>query len=173
MRCEYIFSNNDFLESMKAYRKRAKGAAFVYYLDVWILPGLGILAALVCLSAYVRREQDLFESTFWLACLGIVAAIGLPILYRLKLRQIYKQRTTLSKDKPIFFEFDEDSVRFTMPGRADVAYSWDSFTDYFENDLVAVLFVQKAAFHTIPKRAMNENGWAELRQLVKTKVRNS
>jgi hypothetical protein len=63
-------------------------------------------------------------------------------------------------------EFDEYTVRFIAPAGAEVSYPWDSFTSYFENDAVAVLFVEEAAFHTIPKRAMDEGGWSVFRAIV-------
>jgi hypothetical protein len=173
MRCEYIFGYEDYLESVKAYRKRAKGAAFVYYLDVWILPAVGLLIATFCLAAYLRHDDYWFEATIWLATFGIAGALLLPLFYRLKLRQTFKQWTSLSKDNPMFVEFDGESIRFTVPGGADVVYPWTSFTDYFENDAVAVLFIQKAAFHTTPKRAMGEDDWIQFRQIVERYVRKS
>jgi len=73
---------------------------------------------------------------------------------------------TLAKNGPMVCEFDEYTVRFIAPAGAEVSYPWTTFTSYFENDVVAVLFVEEAAFHTIPKRAMDEGGWSAFRAIV-------
>lgn len=173
MRCEYIVTYQDFLQSMKAYRKISKGAATGYYFYVWVLPATGLAISMVCLLAYVRQDKELYDSLFWIACIGLGVALGLPARYRIALRRAFKQRNALAQNKSIFCEFDDTSVRFVIPEGTEVAYPWGSFTNYFENDQVAVLFIQEAAFHTIPKRAMSEDGWDQLRQLVDRHLRKN
>ena len=73
----------------------------------------------------------------------------------------------------MFCEFDNLNVRFIVPGGTEVSYSWKSFTQFMENDLIAVLFITNAAFHTIPKRAMNEADWDRFRMLVGVNVRTT
>ena len=73
---------------------------------------------------------------------------------------------TLAKDGPMVCEFGEQTVRFIAPAGAEISYPWDTFTNYFENEMVAVLFVKDAAFHTIPKRAMDEGGWSKFRAII-------
>jgi YcxB-like protein len=166
MHCEYSVTYKDFLASMKGYRKLARFSAFVYYLDVWILPGLGAAVALYTLAAYLLGNRNTFDDFFYLACMGLVATIVLPLAYWAKMRYAYRQRTALSTGGAILLDFDESSVRFTIPSKLEVVYTWDAFTAFFEDDQVATLYVQKASFHTIPKRAMDEEGWIVFRTLV-------
>ena len=163
-RCEYIFTYEDFLESMKAYRKISRQAAIGHYLYVWILPMTGLVLGVLCFKKYMTSEQEMFGSLFWVTALGLGFSWGLPARYRLALKRGFKQRTTLTQDKPMLCEFDEFLIRFIAPGGAVISYPWESFTDYFENDRVIVLFVKDAAFHTIPKRALNDDQLIDLRQ---------
>jgi hypothetical protein len=166
MRCEYAVTYNDFLESVKAYRRLSKQAQSGYWLYVWILPIVGGGLGLALLSFYFQQGTETLDWAFWVGVISLGIAFGLPARYKLGLRRAFKQRTTLVKDGTMQCEFDESTIRFITPAGAEISYPWDTFTDYFENDAVAVLFVKEAAFHTIPKRAMDEGGWSEFRAIV-------
>jgi hypothetical protein len=166
MRCEYDVTYKDFLESVQAYRKLSRQAFIGYWLYVWILPVVGVAVALVILPPYFRQGSETFGLAFWVGTIGLGVAFGFPARYKLGLQRAFKQRTTLAKDGMMQCEFDESTIRFIAPAGAEISYPWDAFTDYFENDAVAVLFVKEAAFHTIPKRAMDEGGWSEFRAIV-------
>jgi len=75
---EYRVNFRDFLDSMKTYRKVAKGAAFMYYFDVWIVPLLGLLAALFALATYLQQEERVWSDWSWLCYLGIALMIVTP-----------------------------------------------------------------------------------------------
>jgi YcxB-like protein len=166
MRCEYIVTYKDFLESVKPYRRLSKQALSGYWLYVWILPIAGGSLGLTLLSSYSRQGAETFNSAFWVGTISLAIAIGFPVRYWRGLRRAYKQRGTLVKDGKMVCEFDEQTIRFITPAGAEISYPWNTFTDYFENDSVAVLFVKEAAFHTIPKRAMDQDGWSEFRAIV-------
>ena len=171
MRCEYIFSYQDFLESMKIYRQVSRRAAAAYWLYVWILPILGLSIGVGSLIASLRQDGALFGSMFWLSCIGLGLAWGLPVRHRIAMRRAFDQRNALAKSKPMFFEYDDEGTRFIVPNGTEIAYPWSSFTNYRENDQVAVLFIQDASFHTVTKRAMDESGWNQLRHLIDLHMR--
>jgi hypothetical protein len=152
---------------MKAYRRISKRALVGYYLYVWLLPAICVAMGVVYLVAYLRNDVELYGSMFWVACIGLGVAFGLPARYRLGVRRAFNQRNVLANGKPMYCEFDDSTVHFVVPGGTEIGYPWGTFTDYFENDKVAVLFVKDAAFHTIPKRAMDEDGWDEFRAQVR------
>jgi hypothetical protein len=167
MHCEYNVTYKDFLASMKSYRKVARGAALVYYIDVWILPFVGACMALFVLITLLLGDKATANSLWWFAGLGAVLFVVLPGIYWLKLRQVYRQRIAISDRGFVIFSFDENEVRFVLPDRADVRYPWPVFTRFIETDQVGTLFLKKAAFHTIPKRAMKDVEWEEFRGLVR------
>jgi len=169
-RCEYKVSYADFLRSMRGYRRLSKWSGFVYLLDVWILPSLGAGVTLWWIIALLRHDIATADTISYSGYIGLIAAIGLPLLYWGKMRLVYRQRTALSNDGHVVMEFDDSSIRFTLPSKVEVVYAWDAFTDYFEDDQVATLFSHKAAFHTIPKRAMNAQSLAEFNELVQKHV---
>jgi YcxB-like protein len=173
MRCEYIFTYKDFLDAMKAYRKVSRRAAIGYWLYVWILPVVGLAVGIVSLVAYLRQDGEIFWVLFWPACIGLGFAFGFPARYRIGIRRAFDQRNALAKGKPMYCEFDDSTVRFIVPDGTEVSYPWGSLTDFVENDRVAVLFIGQAAFHTVPKRAMDEDGWAQFRQLVDRHVKRA
>lgn len=173
MHCEYNVTYKDFIESMKGYRKVSMGAAYAYYLDNWAVPVIGLAMLLVFLTLLLRGNGEAVDTWAFLPILGIAAMIGPPIFYRVKLRQAYRQRASVVKDERVAFDFDENSVRFTIAHKAEVSYAWESFTDYKETDQVATLFVKKAIFHTIPKRAMDDTTLGALRALVRQHVRKA
>lgn len=163
-RCEYVFTYGDFLESMKAYRAVSRRAAFGYFLYVWILPPIGAIIGIVSFVSILKLNSELLSGAFWGEALGLGVAFGLPARYRLGLRRAFNQRNTLARNEPMLCEFDDSVIRFIVSGGTLISYSWESFTDYFENDQVVVLFVKDAAFHTIPKRPLTEDQMMELRQ---------
>jgi hypothetical protein len=166
MRCEYDVTYKDFLESVKGYRKLSKQALNSYWLYLWILPVVGGTLGLALVSFYVLAVVATLDSMFWVGILCLGVSIAFPLMYIRGLRRAFKQRMTLAKDGMMQCEFDENTVRFITPTGAEISYPWNTFTNYFENEAVAVLFVKDAAFHTIPKRAMDEGGWSEFRAIV-------
>ncbi len=168
MRCEYIFTYDDYLESLKAYRKVVREGANAYWMYVWIWPAIGFAAGVFFLIAYLRHGEGGLDPLFWPACIGFGVAFALPASYRSSLKRGFKNRNALANGKPIVLEFSDSLIRFIVPGGVEVSYSWTAFSKVFENEKVAVLFVQQATFHTIPKRAMGEAEWGEFRRIVQT-----
>jgi len=171
-RAEYVVSYEDFLEAMKAYRRVSKRALIGYYICVWLWPALLLVCGVLCFCSQMQQDGSLFGGLFWLAVVCFGLGFALPARYRMGIRRAFNQRNVLVKNNPMFSEFDRSKIRFVVPGGAEISYPWDAFTDYFESDKVAVLFVKDAAFHTIPKRAMDEAGWSEFRGFVNSHARS-
>lgn len=172
-RAEYTFTFEDFLQAMKAYRRVSKRALIGYYFCVWLWPAVLLVFGALCFWLQLQQGRTLFGYFFWLSSLCIGLGFGLPARYRMGVRRAFNQRNVLAKGGPMFCEFDGATVRFIVPGGTEISYPWGTFTDYFENDRVAVLFVKDAAFHTIPKRAMDEAGWSEFRGYLNAHARTT
>lgn len=171
MQLEYAVTFKDFLESLKAYRRRARGNAFIYYLDVWIIPALGWLVIGIYLYGFVKQNEAIVDMFSWLAVIGLIAAIGLPLMYRMKLYKIYKQRTALSPSGRVSLEVDEELVHFHISDKVDVKYTWDAFTDYAESNGVLTLFIGNSTFNTIPRRDLNDHQWSQFLELVTKRLK--
>jgi len=171
MHCEYKVTYEDFIHSIKAYRKVSGAALFVYYLRVWMFPLLATLSLLFTIYGFFFFSQDTLATLVGANGGLLLLAILVPISYRIELKRNYKLRTSLAVDATVSLDFNDQTICFTIPSRTEVSYPWTSFTDYSEDSIVGTLFVGKAAFHTIPKRAMDEAGWSELRQYVLPHVR--
>jgi hypothetical protein len=173
MHCEYQITFKDFLESMKAFRKVSKGAAFAYYLDIWIVPGIALLLLAYYVFAYLRGDRATVDTLAFLPILGVVGMIGPPIFYRVKLKQAFRQRSALTQDGQVTLDFDDTSLRFAILEKAEVTYTWASFTKFVESKNVATLLIKNLAFHTIPKRAMGDEAWTAFRELAHQHVGES
>lgn len=171
MHFEYTVTYKDFLISMEAYRKRAKAAAWVYYLDVWVLPAVGLCTVLFFLRAYLQHDEIWINALETPALVGIIAVFSLPMAYHLRMTRAYKERTVLSQHGAVAVDCDEQSIKFTVDDKAEVSYSWDVFTDYSNERGVITLFVKKAIFHTIPRAMLDTDAWEEFEKLVDTHIR--
>jgi len=165
MHCEYVVTYRDFRESIRAYRQISKAALIAYFFRNLLFSTLAFVEVVLCLYAFFTHDQEFLSGWAFITGVTVVVAILLPIIYSLQLRRMFKLRTSLVDGK-VSLDFDEATVRFTVPDRAQVVYPWTSFTAYREVPRTATLFVGKAAFHTIPKPAMDEKGWGELRGYV-------
>ncbi len=165
MHCEYTVTYKDFKESIKAYRQISKAALIAYCFRNLLFSTLAFVEVVFCLYAYFTHDQEFISGWAFITGVTVVVAILLPIIHSLQLRRMFKLRTSLVDGK-VSLDFDEKAVRFTVPNRAEVSYPWTSFTAYREGPRTATLFIGKAAFHTIPKCAMDESGWSELRRCV-------
>ena len=165
MHCEYVVSYRDFSESIKAYRQVSKAALIAYIFRIWLIPCAAAIGAALCLFAYLKNDQQFLSTWAFFTEILVILAITAPIIRAIKLRRMFKLRTSLV-DGEVSLDFDSEKVYFTVPGRAQVSYPWTSFTAYREGSRTATLFVGKAAFHTIPKSAMNEEGWNEIRSYI-------
>jgi hypothetical protein len=166
MRCEYTVTYKDFADSLPAYRKVSRQARFGYWFSVWILPSAGLALAVLYLPKIFQTPSQSFGAEYWLGCLGLGVMFGFPARYRMGIRRAFKQRDALVQGRPMHCEFDDTTVRFRVPGGTEIAYPWEAFTDFYENERVAVLLVKESAFHTIPKNAMDESGWATFRSIL-------
>lgn len=171
MHLEYAVTYQDFLVSMKAYRQRAQAAAWVYYLDLWIVPAIGFCTVLVFLRVYFQHDDSWISALKGPALVAIVAVLAVPWAYHLRMKRAYKQRTVLSKDGAVALDCDEQSIKFIVDDKAELSYSWEAFTDYSNERGVITLFVKKAIFHTIPRGMIDSDAWTEFERLVKTHVR--
>ena len=136
------------------------------------MPILGFALIGFCAFYYLRGDRPTADTLIYLAFLGPLAIVLPPIFYRTKLKQAWRQRSALSEDKKVVLHFDNSHVRFVLPEMADVSYSWTSFTAYSERKHVLTLFIKKAAFHTIPRSAMDEAGWATFRECLPSTLVN-
>ena len=168
---DYAVTYRDFLVSLHAYQKRSRWVRFVYCLDVWILPCLGVLVAAMYVYGLVTANASMRSIWQFPAIVGALAALGLPSLYQFKTRKVYRQRVALTSDGKVRAEVGDAGIRFVIPGRVDARYEWAAFNDYAEADNVLTLFVDKSAFHTLPKGDIEDALWTSLLQIVSQHVR--
>jgi hypothetical protein len=156
MRCEYTVSFADFSESLKGYRKVSAPARIGYWLYLWLLPALAFAIAAICCVLYFKQGAEGAAGLFWPIALGLGIAFGLPARYRMGLRRSFRQRDALTQGRPMAIEFNDEAIRFIVPGGTEIRYPWNGFTHYFINEKVLVLMVKDAAFHTVPRCASTE-----------------
>jgi hypothetical protein len=169
MRCDYTVTYKDFLESLKGYRRASRRAALGYSLYVFVVPLLCIPVGAFFIWKFVQAGSSDYSTSFLAGVLLLGIGFGFPARYRVGMKRAFQQRDVLLKGGTMQCEFDQQTIRFVVPAGPEISYPWESFSHYFENDEVAVVIVKESAFHTIPKRSMDEAGWSEFRRIVQTR----
>jgi len=60
-------------------------------------------------------------------------------------------------------EVTPEQVISAIPNRSEGRFFWSAIQDYAEDDKIALLFIQKKKFLFIPKHALPDAAWRELK----------
>jgi len=160
----YDLTFQDYLSAQKLCVRRNLRARIIFFIWYRIMPILGIAAV----GLFVR--DTVFHHFSYRPALGGalagIAWIGLyPIICRpFMLRKLFKQlRPDVKGDHPIELEINGDDLISRIPGRSEGRFKQAAISEFVENDKIALLFITKKKFLFIPKTAMDDSGWSELR----------
>jgi hypothetical protein len=177
---EYVLKYQDFKDSQKLYLRHRRGAAVFYYLWVWILPIAGLLATIPFIYGLLGFRSDWMAPFAGFAAGGLWFALFIPLMQFYGKRRCWKQlipANTPGKPMkigiPVTLDFNDEQLISTIPGRSEGRFFWSAILDFAEDEKVALLFIQKKKFLFVPKTALPETGWAELRAHVQSKVKVS
>ena len=169
MTVEYITSFEDFSAAQALYLRSRKRAGLRFKLWMYGLPTLALLFTAGALWDIYTGQSRTGGAFSVLAAYTLLLTILVVVLRPWNLKRVYKkQRKTWGTDSfdEAIFGFDETAVRSGYSGKREGQFNWDSIVDYAEDPKVFLLFISKKAFLYIPKRAMNEEQWQSLRELL-------
>ncbi len=171
MRYAYNLTYKDYLDAQKLYRRHSWKAAMSYYAFIWALPTSGLLVGLP-LVAHIFFDYH----PLWLRSIAPLSGIGLWFALYIPLMRIYsvrkcwkrllpeKSAKSIKSEIAVEFEMTPEQVISTIPGKSEGRFFWPSIVDYAEDKELALLFIKKKLFLFIPRRAMDEAGWSEVRE---------
>jgi hypothetical protein len=71
----------------------------------------------------------------------------------------------------VTLEFNTEQFIITFPGKSEGRYFWSAIQDFAEDGKIALVFIQKKRFIFIPKHALPETAWFELRSLISNRTK--
>jgi len=167
---EYVLRKPDFVAAQHLYLRHNRRAAFSYYFWIWLVPILGFVVALIALTAHVLGQEALAYQLRPLAAVGLWFAIFIPVMRWWQIRKLWKASSeTLDGGKPVSLQFDDTILVSAIPGKSEGRFYWNSLLDYAEDERIAMLFIRKKLFLYIPKAALPEEAWAQIRSLAPRK----
>jgi len=72
-------------------------------------------------------------------------------------------KKSVRTDISVALEMTPEQIISILPGRSEGRFFWSVIVDYAEDGRLALVYIKKKQFLFIPRRAMDEVGWAELR----------
>ena len=167
---QYVLQKQDFINAQQLYLRHNRGAALSYYFWIWLVPILGVVIFLITVTAYFLQNNVLFHQLVPMAGAGIWLAIFIPLMRWLNIRKLWKASVeTIDGGKPVSLQFDDEQIVSAIPGKSEGRFYWNAILDFAENDQIAMLFIRKKHFLYIPKNALPEEAWAQIRALAPRK----
>jgi hypothetical protein len=169
MRYEYTLTYRDYLDAQKLHRHNRWKAALSYCVWIWVLPILGLLTGLAWAASSFDSAPDWVSNVAAFAGAGLWLAFFIPAMRLYSIRKCWKRllpesaKKSVRTDISVALEMTSDQIIVVLPGTAEGRYFWSAIVDYAEDERLALVYIKKKNFLFIPRRAMDEAGWAELR----------
>ena len=169
MRYDYTLTYRDYLEAQRLYRRHRTGVGVGYYFVVWLLPIVGLFCGIPLVVGLFGYQPAWLEGLSEFSGPGLWLAVFFPLWWMYKLRNGWKRllpdssprstRTTI----PVGLEMTPDQLISSLPGRSEARFLWPALVDFVEDEKVALVFIKKKFFLFVPRDAMDEAGWTQLR----------
>ena len=168
----YVLRKEDFLDAQKLYRKHHLRAALSYYFWIWTIPIAGFCLVLALLAAVINRREDLIRQLAPAAAFGAWIAIFVPAMRWWQVRKLWKASLdTGAAGKPVTLQFDGEQLISAIPGKSEGRFFWTALVDFAEDERLVLLFIRKKNFLYIPKYALPEPAFAQIRELATARSR--
>jgi hypothetical protein len=164
MNCTYTTNYGDFKNAQRLHMTATPKLKVLFWISLRILPVVGLIVLLLLVGHALPMKNSLVVIV---AC-GLVGAgtwgFIMAFLRPLLLRRLYKQmKNGRSDDAELGLEIADGQLISRIPGLSEGRFFPAAVLRFVENDKVALLYVAKKRFLIIPKSAMNETEWSELR----------
>jgi hypothetical protein len=164
MNCTYTTNYDDFKDAQRLHMGATPRLNVLFWISLRILPVVGLIALLLLVSHALPMKNSL---VLIVAC-GLVGAgtwgFIMAILRPFSFRRLYKQmKNGRPDDAELGLEIVDGQLISRIPGLSEGRFFPAAILRFVENDKVALLYVAKNRFLMIPKPAMNETEWSELR----------
>lgn len=167
---QYVLQKKDFLNAQHLCLRHNRRASLSYYFWIWLVPILGVVSLLITVTAHFLGQEALFRMLVPVAAMGTWFAIFLPAMRWWSIRKGWKSSAeTIDGGKPVSLQFNDEQVISSIPGKSEGRFFWNAILDFAEDERIALLFIRKKQFLYIPKTALPEEAWAQIRALAPRK----
>jgi hypothetical protein len=169
MRYDYTLTYRDYLDAQKLYRRHRTSAGVFYYFWFWLLPIVGVVCGLPLVAGLFGYQPTWLEALSGFSVLGLWFALSIPLLRFYSVRKCWKRLLPDSLPKstqteiPVGLEMTPDQLISSLPGRSEARFLWPALVDYAEDEKLALVYIKKKFFLFVPRRAMDDAGWIQLR----------
>lgn len=160
----YDLTLEDFKAAQRLHIRHSRRSQWTFIFWHRVLPIISL-----CCLVLVIRDMGWHHFSYSPLTGGIlcgVAWIGLfcflmrPFMIRRAFRAL---RADLKGSHSVELELTNHLLISRIPGKSEGRFERAAVTDFAEDEAIALVYVGKKKFIFIPKRAMPENGWQELR----------
>jgi YcxB-like protein len=169
MRYNYTLTYRDFLDAQKLYRRHRTSAGVKYYFAIWLLPIVGFIVGLPFILSLLGYQPSWADALSGFSVLGLWFAFAIPLVRFYTVRKCWKRLLpdslprSIRTEIPVGMEMTSDQLISSLPGRSEGRFMWPALVDYAEDEKLALVFVKKKFFLFVPRRAMDDAGWIQLR----------
>jgi hypothetical protein len=134
-----------------------------------MLPIVGFIVGLPLIASIFGYQPRWLEAPSVFSGVGLWFAFCIPLFRLISVRKCWKRllpesgRRSTKSVIPVELEMTADQIISTLPGRSEGRFFWAALPDFVEDEKLALVFVKKKQFLFIPRRAMDEVGWVQLR----------
>jgi uncharacterized membrane protein len=167
---EYTITYADYKAANRLYLLHRPRTMIGYLLLTWVLPTIAF-----CLLAWALWLQRHGDASVPFATPGsmvsyAVLVLFLPLSRWRVLRLGYRGLLPKGGQKIVRLTANEEQVVFTVPGRAEGRYFWKAIEDHAEDKNSLILIVSRTRYLIVPRHALNEAQWVQIRALIAMKV---
>jgi hypothetical protein len=168
---EYTLSLADFKAAQRLRIGANLSTMVRYYLVVWAFPAIVIGIDLGFLWQ-ASQHQPHFRGTDLAIGMMFLCITIFILRFATRFRTMPHKMSKAVAGKTIRFHFDEETFGAGIPGETEVKSHWNVVKGYQEDEKVALLLLGEEKLFTLPRRALNEAQWVQLRAVIAAKLRD-
>lgn len=161
----YELTYQEFLAAQRLHRRHVTRARISYVLWFIVFPCVFGAFVLWLAFTYFKGERELFAQLApFVAWLGVMFLV-ICVLRPYNLRRLFRKSLPEGSGKAVqaSFAYNEEGIVSALPGRSEGRFFWNAIVDYAEDDHMVLLYLKKKLFLYVPKSAMSDAEWTELR----------
>jgi YcxB-like protein len=165
----YAIQFKDYKAAHRLWLLERPGAMVWHLFVMWILPGIVICANCWSLWLWIRQRNDILPTVYGITIAVTWLCLILILTYRKRLRRRYREATGGAAAQKVRLLVDNAHVAVSHGEKTEIRFSWSAIENFLEDEHGGLLVGGKT-WVVIPRRALNEPQWAELRAMAATKV---
>ncbi|HEY3990001.1 MAG TPA: YcxB family protein [Acidobacteriaceae bacterium] len=166
---EYVLQFDDYRAAHRLLLLERPLAMFWYLFVMWILPIAVVCANCWSLWLWIGNRSDILPTVYGITIAATWVCLILILMYRRRLRRRYREMGGGAMAQRVRLSVDNEQVAVSNSAKSETRHPWSAIEKYAEDEHGGVLVAGKQLL-AIPRRALTEAQWVELRALAAAKV---